>query len=531
MVFLSAAAILPVLVVARQTEDWLLPATIYSVALALLLHNSLVSDYIWGWDINTERFSAQTVLQTGHWDPNTSGNVNAMLSIVMLAPALASLTGLQIHEVFKFIFPLAFAFVPLLVYYAAREQTSTRIAFLAAMFLVMSSVFFSEMLQVARQEIAELELASAILLMCCARTNIVRQSLLLIAFLAAVVVSHYGLAYIMLGLLGGATVLVLFLPRFQSRAQRLAFNVNLVALFGVVTLGWYIYASGGSPFESIVKIGSRVSESLFTKFLDPTAAQGVTVLVSSLSVQREITRFLHLASQLAITLGLAIVLFRRSENRFRTDYLSLSSLAFVLLIAGIGVPYFASAINTTRLYHISTLFLAPFFVMGLLWLLGRAVARKKVDTPSWSYLAIAGFLGVFLLFNAGFVYKITGDEPATAAFATGTDYPSFSVGERDAAAWASHDGKAVVYADSYRSLLMTGFSGDNARMYTTNVPAIPRGDYFLEGNRNVETHFLRALDLGYSTIRTAIDVPTSHIDGKLNLVYDNGQSRVYRAGA
>ncbi len=59
---------------------------IFTVALALLLHTSLISMHIWGWDINQELYISNLVIQNSAWDFSIYSNINAMLSIVMLVP-------------------------------------------------------------------------------------------------------------------------------------------------------------------------------------------------------------------------------------------------------------------------------------------------------------------------------------------------------------------------------------------------------------------------------------------------------------
>ncbi|MEG3056685.1 MAG: hypothetical protein RQM90_11860 [Methanoculleus sp.] len=69
------------------------PLAVYTIALSLLYHTSLISGYVWGYDIHHELHLVNGVLGSGLWDASIPYNTNAMLSVVVLVLHLLSHHG------------------------------------------------------------------------------------------------------------------------------------------------------------------------------------------------------------------------------------------------------------------------------------------------------------------------------------------------------------------------------------------------------------------------------------------------------
>lgn len=174
------------------------PMAVLCISLALLFHNSLISNYIWGWDISFEYFMSQNIINSGYWFMNIPNNYNSMLSVVIIAPAMSDYIGLNLVWVLKIIYPFIFAFLPVALYFAFKKQTNPPVAFLSVFFFVSLFTFYTEMLAVVRQIVAEVFLGMVILLMVSSNLNNSKRSALAILFSLSIVISHYGLAYILL---------------------------------------------------------------------------------------------------------------------------------------------------------------------------------------------------------------------------------------------------------------------------------------------------------------------------------------------
>ena len=345
----------------------LYPLVVFIIAISLLYHRSLISMYIWGWDIHYELYLTNLVKMNSIWDPTMQGGCNAMLSLVMLAPIYSIISNMGITWVFKIIYPLLFALVPLGLYRVFQKQTNDKIAFLSCFFFVSLFTFYTEMLALARQEVAELFLVLLILLMVDKNMDRAKRAGLITIFAFSLAVSHYGLSYIfMFSLIAVYGLFFLNARRKnQNKVAEIVTTRRFVALYITFTIAWYMYVSSSSAFEAIVYIGDHISSSIFTDFLNPEAAQGIELItMETTSSLHDISKYLHLIAQFFIAIGILTLLLKRKEMKFEEEYAAFSYVNFMICFSGVAVPFFASSLNTSRLYHITLIFLAPFCVIG-----------------------------------------------------------------------------------------------------------------------------------------------------------------------
>lgn len=69
----------------------LYPLAVFIIAISLLYHRSLISMYLWGWDIHHEYQLSTLIVIKSYWDSTIPFGTNAMLSIVMLAPTFSGI--------------------------------------------------------------------------------------------------------------------------------------------------------------------------------------------------------------------------------------------------------------------------------------------------------------------------------------------------------------------------------------------------------------------------------------------------------
>jgi uncharacterized membrane protein len=442
----------------------LYPLAVFIIAISLVFHRALISMYLKGWDIHLEYYLSSLVMGNSYWDSTIPMTCNAMLSLVMLAPIFSNICDMSFTWVFKIIYPLLFALVPLGLYRVFQKQTNDKIAFLACFFFVLTGTFYGEMLQLARQQIAELFLVLLILSMIDKDMNKIKRSFLFVVFGISLVVSHYGLSYIYLFCLITAWLILVLMnnPAIQrlrdgfyakfSRYKRdkLAGNPislkiedriissTFVLLFITFTLTWYMYVSSSSAFNAIVHIGDHIASSIFTDFLNPEAAQGLEMMLvqPAPGILHEVYRVINYLNQIFIIIGVLVVLLKNTpkkagilressvkkdplhplqkgasgELKFEKGYAAFSMINLAILFASISVPFFASSLNMTRVYQITLIFLAPFCVIG-----GITVFRamSKVVRVAWTNKSVARslkilsvFFAISLLYNTGFVYEV-----------------------------------------------------------------------------------------------------------------------------
>ena len=480
----------------------LYPLAVFVIAISLLFHRSLISMYLWGSDIHGEYYLCNLVKMNSIWDPTMQGGCNAMLSLVMLAPSYSIISNMDITWVFKIIYPLLFSLVPLGLYRVFQKQTNDKIAFLSCFFFVSFVVFFSEMLALARQQIAELFLVLLILSMIDKNMSKTKRSLLFIVFGISLAVSHYGLSYIyMFCLISAWVILVLadnpamqklrdnFHSNFGRKREKLAGNPislkmedrtissTFVLLFIIFTLTWYMYVSSSSAFNAIVRIGDHMASSIFTEFLNPEAAQGLNIILkATTSPLHDVLKYLHLLFQFFIFVGVIALILKRKEMKFEREYTAFSYVNFAICFGGIALPYFASALNTTRLYHITLIFLAPFCVIGgitVFKVISRAVKASWTDQRVRSSLKVLSvFLVIFLLFNSGFVYEVAKDHPGSISLSQESCKNSEDIKDR-----AAINSLNVFEQDVYGVKWLSKNRENNKKIYTDCVGRAPLVSY------------------------------------------------------
>jgi uncharacterized membrane protein len=167
-----------------------------------------------------------------------------------------------------------------------------------------------------------------------------------------------------------------------------------------------------------VLIGDHIASSIFTDFLNPEAAQGLDIIMTkTVSPLHSVAKSLHLLSLFFIAVGIITLILKHREMKFEREYVAFSLITFGICLGGIALPYFASALNTDRLYHITLIFLAPFCVIGAITLfkmLSRIVRVSWTEQHVRSSLKVLSvFLVIFLLFNSGWVYEVAKDHPGS----------------------------------------------------------------------------------------------------------------------
>ena len=550
MVLLPIIALLPVVIVCtRFTPEKYYPYAVFSIAITLLYHTALISPYIWGWDIQYEYYLTNVVIQDAIWDFTAYDNCNAMLSLMTLAPTYSILLGMGLDWIFKIIYPFFFALVPLGLYAVFQRQTDDKISFLACFFFMSFYVFYTEMLTLARQEVAELFLALIILSMVDRGISGQQKSALFLILSASLVVSHYGLSYIfMLVVLLALTIAIVeYYVGIQSYAiqffnwinrkigvfiefspKKIDFkpsvrSLRFVTWYGFVLLVWYIYMTGASSFISSVTIAQRVLKNISSDLFSPDAAQGMAIIVSEATTPlHEIGKYLHLLTIFFIVVGfITIVVTRQRVINFDVRYLLLSFGALSICIGGVALPYFASALNTSRLYQMSLILLAPFSIIGMSAFISRL---GKISNPGNRPLQIvAMFLGVFLLFNCGWIYDFTHDQSTSFALNTSLNSPVFSDGEVRGVMWLIGESTGnMIYCDMYNLLLFRKFSGDVEYLpFPMAISTVSEPSYLFFGTSNINNgEVTLKYGLGVSQIYERRPMP----------IYTSNRHAIYSSG-
>jgi uncharacterized membrane protein len=505
------------------------PIAIFSITLSLLLHTSLISNYVWGWDLQTEIYLADLVLQNAYWNFTQISNYNAMLSITVLAPIYSYMLNMKLVWVFKIVYPILFSFLPLGLYHIYKKQTNNKIAFSASFFFILFFTFYYEIVTIARQEIAEIFFLLLVMIMISSKIKNVKKSLLLIIFGISLAVSHYSLSYIYILFITLSFLIIVFskknhkLYNFFSRFEtKKTINLTFILFFIIFTLAWYIYVSNSSIFEALINIQNQIITGINKELFNPETSQGMNVLLSSdKSFLHNFSRYLQIFSQILILIGIIKTVTKRKKYNFDNEYLVFTFIAVLILIFSIIIPYFASSLNISRFYHITLIILAPFFIIGGCELFNFMLSfwQKNHLKP---FKIVTLLLIVLFLFNSGVIYQLSNEKPSVMALDNNMDFPKFNIYETSSGSWLKNSGGDFpVYADNYRYLLLIS-KGLNFELLNQNF-RINKNSYIYLGRYNtINNEFLinyrkKAIkEYKYLTFNMQ----------SFNKIYDNGESRI-----
>jgi len=564
------------------------PLAIVIIGLGLLLHVTLISSQLSGYDIHIEYYFQNLVAQNGYWDFTIPHNYNTSVSIALLCPIYSFILNMNAILVFKIIYPLVFSLVPLALFYIFREQIGGRKAFFAAFFFMTMQTFFTEMTALARQQIAELFLALLILLLIDRRLALNQRVSLAIIFAISLIMSHYALGYICLFfLLVGWGIVALIrshagirawgriTQKFGGLPQTLtsqgAFPHKIMAViigvYLVVALGWYGGIAQGTALNTIINIGHGQYSLLSTelpsgKFFEPTEREALigTALgldFPSASPLGKGFRIFQYLTELFIVVGFLRMIFRSKGFKFKAEYIALSIVASLILLACIVIPRFSSYLNVSRFYHITLFLLAPFCILGgeAIWR-GVSKVTKSVSSrlkvkkglalstnPNGNNSAYLRFLVLailipYFLFNTGFFFELTRssellgarETPSSCALSSyRVDMFTFNQKEAEAVAWLAQglDGNTPVYGDQFGTLLL------HDRFYgqVGGIPAsgeVPEDAYLFLRSWNIEEQEIAVF------VRHGVQKKTVHINlsdmptllENREITYDNGGAQI-----
>lgn len=399
-------------IVLRKTLAKLYPFIVLIVAISLLYHSSLISNHIWGADIHMEYFVFKNTANNAYWSSVFTypwdmvyGRLNSMISITILPTIYSIILNMEATWVLKILYPFIFSFVPLALYKLWQRNIGRRRAFLAAFFFMATNTFYTEILGLNRQIIAELFFALLLLVILSRNITSLKKMTLFTVFSTALIISHYALAEIFLIFLTLSLILSIV---FKHPSRNV--TLSMVILFFVVMFAWYIYTSNSATFVSFINYGDYVLNQL-GDFFNPKS-RGVYVLrglglEAPPSIWNMIGRAFAYLTEALIIVGFIGIFLRRVKKYFENEYFMFGLTALTFLAALIIIPGLANTMNMTRFYHVLLFFLAPFSILGAEFIIGL-ISKRRVEFGASILLVMV--LVPYFLFQTGFVYEVVGVE-------------------------------------------------------------------------------------------------------------------------
>ncbi|MEM2506693.1 MAG: DUF2206 domain-containing protein, partial [Nitrososphaeria archaeon] len=334
------------------------------IAFSLLFHSSLISNYLYTGDIHMEYFVFKTTQNNGYWSSNNPfsgdevyGRMYSMLSVTILPTIYSTLLNMDSTWVFKILYPLIFCLVPLGLYKLWEKNLGMKGAFISTFLFMAYDVFYTEMLGVNRQIIAELFLVLLLLVILNKDMKKSSKVMCFVIFGFGLTVSHYGLSLIFLFFISVALVPLVI---FKKSSENL--TISMAITFFTIMFAWYIYISNSTVFESYINFGQHVYNQLWD-FFNPTS-RGELVL-KGLGLQKPQTIWNSISwtfsyiTEFLIVVGFIGLIAKRSKVYFERENFYFIFTATVFLALLILVPGLANTLRMTRFYHILLFFIAP----------------------------------------------------------------------------------------------------------------------------------------------------------------------------
>ncbi|OPZ86637.1 MAG: hypothetical protein BWY74_03589 [Firmicutes bacterium ADurb.Bin419] len=440
--FIAIGIILSIVTFTHLIPGSFYPYILWSIGISLIWHKTLISDYLIVNDVVGEYFVADLILKNQLWDWTIQEGYNGVLSTVVLAPALSHFCGLDLTWVFKAIFPFIYSFLVIGVYELfVSIFKGEKLAFFSTFLLISVTSFSGSVALITKQSTAELFFVIFLLVLMTMWVSDLKRSLLMIIFGISIIVSHYATSYlVMLSLL--FTFMYLCAYNLSARvfkikcdreglltSQRASNPTNLtphfILLFIFVSVAWYMYIAQSSTFNQVIEMIRFAASTLSFELFQSDSSRTVYLLSqSSKSILSLISTILYILVQFGIGVGLIKVILERKKI-CRINNLFLGLALFFLFLLAIGYAHTSlSALSPTRLLHITLIVLAPFSIIGLLYLfdlisklIGYVFSVKFDKLP---VMLLMSFLLLFLYVNLGLVHEFTQDHPTSISLSQET---------------------------------------------------------------------------------------------------------------
>ncbi len=567
MALIIYIAVLAVLVAFnRFVPVRLYPLALVMIAIALLLHRTLISQYLTGDDIHSEYFFQNFVIINSIWDWNLPFLTNSVLSVAILAPAYSLLLDLSTIWIFKIFYPLLYSLVPLALFQAFRKQTDDRIAFLSVFFFMSFHMFFVGITGLARQQIAEIFFALSILLFVDNKIGDSKRTVLIVIFGSGIAVSHYSISYLYLFYISMCAVIIFVnkhllhlllyiiinnnrknIGIIQSIFTKLKYIASLkianmltfhfVLLMMVFAISWNMFIGSTRGFMAITGVMQKTYLGL-SEFLDPQTmepdVQVMTGFAQPLSVQGDIFRYLQYIVQLFIVIGVIGLLFKLEKTKFHPIYVIMTLVSTLILFASILLPYFSTALRISRIYQVTLFFLSPFCILGGITVLGWLLKLFPVKAFRSSYsdmhskFLVTLVLIPYLLFNTAFVFEVTSDVPSSLSLSPHKFSQVITTREDLAAAeWLSVNAeKASVKGDAFMmSIEKYGvLQNNNIKLFTVQNFSEENDAFIFLRKENItkgEMWLIVGALLEHKQRRVSLTEKSPIFEDK-NKIYDNG---------
>lgn len=538
VVTICVVAIISVMRLIKKASSIFPPIVLFIIAISLFLQSSLVTNYVVGNDIYEEFYVFSITRDRSYWNSSftseltSHARVNAMLSVTILPTIYSELLGIDGNMVFKFFYPFILSWMVIGLYKLYSTQFSRKLSFLSAFFYTTNNVVF--WLFSCRQIVAQLFYVLLFILIIDKNLDLRTKKLCYVIFAATLVVSHYSMAYIFMFI-----VSFVWLYDFLLKRKPSSIKIGQILTIFVFSFAWYIFTSSASTFEDFLNTIDYIYRNLANDFFKPEAREGQVIAALGggeiYSLWNIFGRIFFYISEIFIVIGLVkLIIDGLRGKRLDKAYEVAVLLNFGIIVMCIVLPNFSKALQVSRFYQITLLFLSPLCIIG-----GKSIITllSKKRKGIYAILLMSLFQIPFFLFQSGFVYVITGSPtwsiPLTyyrGDFSNPSLYTQITYEQEVLAAqwlkrWNPQSNEHLVYADLLmldHVLTAYGQIPPEIRRRLTNTTKLVPGAYVYLGRLNV----VKGIFGGYKGM---ISWNASNFSAfeTTSRIYCNGASEIY----
>ncbi|UXM85420.1 DUF2206 domain-containing protein [Methanococcus aeolicus] len=394
------------------------PYVIWSMAIALIFHVSLFTNYIPIQDVYGEFYTANVVIHSSLWNFGFPDPYNSVLSDTLLPSFIYHTCRISLNWMYKIIFPLLCSFLPVGLYSIYIKYLDKKSSFLASYLFVIIQPFYILIPFLTKQLTAEIFLL-LILMLLTSKLHKFKMTLFTV-FGMSLIVSHYGTSYLIMFML---LFTIVFLKIFEIIKKENIKNkisnelIGFTLIYTIFTLGWYMYISNSVSFASVVDIGNTIAHTISNEFLNPEYSRGAYTLTKNVHLLGQLLKYMYLTISGLIFIGSLKTLFDilKSKSNFSIIYLAFSIYWLGILGAAVAIPFFA-VMNQYRLYHLAFFTLAPFNIIGTIFIFNLI---KKLKMADINHNNIIKFLTIFFIFfmllNTKFINEVV-NQPSYSGY-------------------------------------------------------------------------------------------------------------------
>jgi uncharacterized membrane protein len=225
-------------------KPFIIPCSVFVVALLMQYQTTLISSSLIGSDIQLEYYYSNWTLSDSFWNPTLSfTTMTSALGVNILLPFYNRMTGMDLILVYKIITPLIFAVLPLILYRIFRLQFGEVISILACMFFITMPMYTMDLPQLIRQEQSELFFMLAVLVVLSDNLSIWNKIILGSLFGISTIVMHYGLAIGFIGYMFGGffiTLVLLWWWRKKNIDKKPVYSRFVFIIIGIIAVISYV---------------------------------------------------------------------------------------------------------------------------------------------------------------------------------------------------------------------------------------------------------------------------------------------------